>query len=88
VPTQSWLKIENDSLKLVTLHVEPEGAAFPLHSGEIVSVFDAFTESPVTFTISQSDEGDMCISVWPGDGKTQVEKEGIHVLDLKRQTHR
>jgi len=80
--TQSFFRIENDSPNKVVLYVEPEGAAFPLGAGEQVLVFDVYTKSPVTLRFSKSDEGDACISVWPGDGEVRVEKDGVNLHDL------
>ncbi len=80
--TQGFFRIENCSSSPVVLYIEPEGAAFPLGGGEEVSVFDVFTKSPVTLRVSKSENGDVCISIWPGDGEVKVVKGGVNVFDL------
>ena len=80
--TQGLFRIENRSSSPVILYIEPEGAAFTLGDGEEVSVFDVFTKSPVTLRVSKSEDGNACISIWPGDGEVKVEKGGVNVFDL------
>ena len=74
--------IRNDLSKSLTLNIEPEGAFFPLATGEEVSVIDVFTTAPVTIRITNADKGDPIVSVWPGDGEVRVEKDGVDVFDL------
>lgn len=74
--------IRNDSLKALTLNIEPEGVFFPLNEGDKVSVSDAFISFPVTVKITNNDAGDPILSIWPGDGDVKVEKDGVNVLDL------
>ncbi len=42
---------------------------------------DAFDKEPVTLKV-ESDNGDTIISIWPGDGKVMVQKNGVDVFDL------
>jgi len=74
--------IRNDLSKSLALNIEPEGAFFSLGKGEEASVSERFTANPVTVKISHSENGDLILSIWPGDGEVRVEKDGIDVLDL------
>ena len=74
--------IRNDLPKPVTLNIEPEGAFFPLNKGEEVTVKEVFESAPVTIKLTQSDDGDPIVSIWPGDGEVRVEKDGSDVLDF------
>ena len=74
--------IRNDLAGSLTLNIEPEGAFFPLASGEEVTVFDAFAIRPVAIKLSNSESGDPIVSIWPGDGEVRVEKGGVDVFDL------
>ena len=74
--------IRNDLSKFLTLNIEPEGAFFPLGKGEEVSVTDVFTTAPVTVELTNSDNGDPIVSIWPGDGEGRVQKDGVDVFDL------
>jgi hypothetical protein len=77
--------LRNDLSKSLTLNIEPEGAFFPLHKGEEVSVIDVFTTIPVTVKLSNTDKGEPIVSLWPGDGELRVEKGGVDVLELIQQ---
>ena len=74
--------IRNDFAGPLSLNIEPQGALFPLASGEEVSVVDEFALQPVTVRFSKSEEGGLIVSSWPGDGEVRVEKDGVDVLDL------
>jgi len=74
--------IRNNWSESLTLCIEPEGAFYSLKKGEEVFVIDHFTSSPVTLTMSGSDDGDPILSIWPGDGDVRVEKDGVDLLDL------
>jgi hypothetical protein len=74
--------IRNGLSKSLMLNIEPEGVFFPLEKGEEVSVTDMFTTAPVTIKLSSSDQGDPIVSIWPGDGEVQVQKDGVDVLEL------
>ena len=73
--------IQNDLSAAVIVNIEPESFEFPLASGEKVTIKDAFEKEPVTLKV-ESDKGDTIISVWPGDGKITVEKNGVDVMAL------
>jgi hypothetical protein len=79
---QNQFVIRNDLSKSLILNIEPEGAFFPLKTGEEVSVFDVFTTDPVTVELTNLDGGDPILSIWPGDGAVTVKKDGVDVLDL------
>lgn len=74
--------IRNDLAKSLTLNVEPEGAFFSLRKGEEVSVTEVFTSAPVTVKLTNSDKGELIVSIWPGDGEVKVERDGVDVLDM------
>lgn len=74
--------IRNDLGEPLSLNIEPEGALFPLASGDEVSVFDGHASQPVTVKLSRSEEGGLVASIWPGDGEVRVEKDGVDVLDM------
>ena len=42
---------------------------------------DHSTQHPVVFQLSQ-EEGELIISICPGDGKMVVEKDGVDLLDI------
>ncbi len=75
--------IENSSSVALLLCVEPEGAVFPLAVGELVTVIDPFVMMPATLRFSVGDAGEPFLSVWPGDGDTRVEKNGVNLLDTQ-----
>lgn len=83
--TKGFFRIENRSSNVVILYIEPEGAAIPLNCGDEVSVYDLFAKSPVTLRVSKSESGEVCISIWPGDGDVKVEKGGVNVFDLEKE---
>lgn len=74
--------IRNELSQTLTLNLEPEGAFYPLRGGEKVTVREEFTASPVSITLTSSDNGDPILSIWPGDGEMRVEKDGVDLLDL------
>jgi hypothetical protein len=74
--------IRNDAEKPVILNVEPEGAFYHLDVGDEVSVTDLYDAYPVNLRISFSAAGEPIVSIWPGDGKVRVEKDGNDLLDL------
>lgn len=74
--------IRNDLAEPLSLNIEPEGALFPLASGDEVSVIDEFASQPVTIMFSKSEGGGLVASIWPGDGEVRVEKDGVDVLDM------
>ncbi len=82
MPNRSLFLIHNDLAERAILNIEPEGARVPLASGEEVSVIDEFARQPVTVKLGRSKDGDVSISIWPGDGEVRVEKGGVDVLDL------
>jgi hypothetical protein len=78
---QNHFMIRTEFSKPVTLNIEPEGAHFPLGSGEEVSVTEMFTTAPVTVILNHTDKGDPIFSIWPGGGNVRVEKDGLDLLD-------
>jgi len=80
--------IRNDSVKPLTLNVEPEGAFLPLAKGEEVSVSEAFQTAPLTLKLSIADDGGPILSLWPGDGEVKVVKAGVDVFDLIEKSER
>jgi hypothetical protein len=72
--------IQNDLSGLIVVNVEPESIQVPLASGEKVMVEDRFEKEPVTIKV-EADKGDTIISLWPGDGKVRVEKDGLDVFE-------
>ena len=74
--------IYNDLSRALILNIEPIGAHFPLGMGEEVTVFDVFTTAPVTINFTNTDKGDLILSIWPGDGEVMVKKDGVDVLEL------
>ena len=45
-------------------------------------MIDEFVSHPVTVICNKSEDGHLIISIWPGDGRMRVEKEGVDVFDL------
>jgi len=74
--------IFNDLAEPLSLNIEPEGVFFPLASGEEVTVVDEFTSYPVMIKLSQLEGGEFVASIWPGDGRIRVEKDGVDVFDM------
>ncbi len=74
--------IENDAEKDFDVFVEPEGVMVRLVQNEKIVVTDKYEEAPVTLRISRDDDGNVLMSVWPGDGDTKVEKNGVDVLEI------
>ncbi len=68
--------IRNDRPQALVLNIEPEGVFFPLGKGEEVSIREEFADAPVTIKLTNSDNGDPIVSIWPGDGEIKVEKDG------------
>lgn len=62
------------------LNIEPEGVFVPLPNGEQVSVRDEFRTEPVTLSLSNTEKGELVLSIWPGDGDVRVEKCGVNLL--------
>jgi hypothetical protein len=81
VLNRSRFVIRNDG-RPMNLNIEPEGVFFQLDEGHEVSVTDVFSIEPATLIISCDKGGDPVVSIWPGDGKGKVEKNGFDVLDL------
>ncbi len=73
--------IENDSEGRFSVFVEPESVVVELAQGEKVVVYDEYVNAPVTLRIGNDPTGATVLSVWPGDGNTRVEKNGVDVLD-------
>jgi hypothetical protein len=73
--------IQNDLSGPAIVNIEPECVQISLHPGEKVTVQDAYDKEPVTLKV-ESDNGETIISVWPGDGKVTVEKDGVDAFDL------
>lgn len=78
----SRFALRNELADPVFLHIEPEGVCLALGSEEEVSVIDEFVSQPVTVKCSKSEDGQLIISIWPGDGEVRIEKEGVDILDL------
>ena len=74
--------IRNELAAPLLLNIEPEGVHFALGNEEEVSVIDEFVSHPVTVICNKSEDGHLIISIWPGDGRMRVEKEGVDVFDL------
>jgi len=74
--------ISNSMAKPLLLAIEPEGSFYPLQKGQEVSVTDRYTSAPVTVKVTNSEQGDTILSIWPGDGDVTIEKDGVDVLDL------
>jgi hypothetical protein len=66
----------------LVLNIEPEAVEFELELGEEVTVCDSFETAPVTLTIAEAEDGTPILSIWPGDGKVRVMKDGLELLDL------
>ncbi len=73
--------IQNDLTGPAIVNIEPECVHVSLRPGEKVTVHDVFDKEPVTLKV-ESDNGETIISVWPGDGRVRVEKDGVDVFDL------
>lgn len=67
---------------LLVLNIEPEAVEFELDIGEEVTVRDTFEIAPVTLTVAKAEDGTPILSIWPGDGKVRVIKDGVELLDL------
>ncbi len=73
--------IRNEWAESLTLNIEPEGAFIALLRGEEVSVVETYESAPLTIKLDASDDGELIVTLWPGDGDVIVEKEGRNVLD-------
>jgi hypothetical protein len=80
--SESRFLIKNDMQLPLVLNIEPEAVEFELECGEEVTVCDAFESAPVTLSVAESDEGKPILSIWPGDGKVRIVKDGVELLDL------
>ena len=78
---QSRFVIQNGLSGSIIVNIEPECVHVSLSPGEHVIVEDVFENEPVTLKVD-SDNGDIIISVWPGDGDVRVEKDGVDGLGL------
>lgn len=79
--THSRFVIENSTSRAIQFQVEPESVRFCLNATERATIRNDFNDEPVTLRFNEMDNGEMIISVWPGDGHTVVEKCGKDVLD-------
>jgi hypothetical protein len=66
----------------LVLNIEPEAVRFELKRGEEVTVCDPFVTAPVNVVIDELEDGTPILSIWPGDGKVRVMKDGVELLDL------
>ena len=82
---QNRFVIHNDLSKTLLLNIEPEGAFFPLQAGEEVAVKEAFSSIPLTLKVAGTSEGEVVVSIWPGDGEVCVQQGGFDVLDLLQE---
>ena len=73
--------IQNDLSGSIIVNIEPESFHVSLASGEKVTVQETFQKEPLTLKL-ESDKGDTFVSLWPGDGEVQVEKNGVNIFDL------
>lgn len=73
-------QIRNVLPQPLILNIEPEGVFVPLPKGEEVSVTDEFKSDPVTLSLSNTEKGELVLSIWPGDGDVRVEKCGVNLL--------
>lgn len=78
----SQFLIENDRSVPVAVAIEPEGMLMNLAPDESLVVKDEYETDPVTIRVSDDGEGGIVICIWPGDGDTKVEKNGVNVLEL------
>jgi len=76
--------IHNATEKTFSLFIEPEGVSFALQCDQTVTIRDDFFNVPVTLRIGSDSDGNSILSIWPGDGRVTVEKDGIDVLDMLR----
>ncbi|PHS00620.1 MAG: hypothetical protein COA78_23765 [Blastopirellula sp.] len=74
--------VENDTNRTFDIYVEPEGVLVPLLQNEKIIVKDPFVLSPVTLRLQTIENDKIVLAIWPGDGDTIVEKDGVNVLDL------
>jgi len=81
---QNRFVIRNDHVRPAVLGIEPEGALLRLDPGEEVSVHETFATDPVTLKLSTTEDVEILLAIWPGDGEVTVQKEGIDVLELPR----
>lgn len=82
---QNQFVIQNGGSRPIIVNIEPECCHVSLANGEKVTVRESFDKEPLTLRV-ESDQGDTVISVWPGDGDVRVEKDGVDVLDVPRQS--
>lgn len=82
MPTENRLFLKNKMRGSLVLNIEPEAYEFELACGDEVTVCDLFETIPATLEVAELENGKMVISIWPGDGKVRVMKNGIELLDL------
>ncbi len=82
MPTESRVLVKNEMRSSLVLNIEPEAVEFELVSGDEVTICDSFETAPVTLELSELEDGKPIISIWPGDGKVRVIKNGVELLDL------
>ena len=78
---KSTFIIENDADIGFDVFVEPEGVIVTLAHEEKLVVKDEYEDAPVTLRISRDEKGNIALCIWPGDGDTRVEKNGLDVLE-------
>ncbi len=82
MPNESRVLLKNEMRTSLVLNIEPEAVEFELASGDEVTVCDSFETTPVTIEVGELEGGNPVISIWPGDGKVRVLKNGVELLDL------
>lgn len=82
MPNESRVVLKNKMPTSLVLNIEPEAVEFELACGDEVIVCDSFETTPVTLEVAELEDGRPVISIWPGDGKVRVMKNGIELLDL------
>lgn len=73
--------IHNDAATPLIVNIEPECVRLSLPVGERVTVCETFQAEPLTLKV-ESEDGTTIISIWPGDGDVDVEKDGANAFDL------
>jgi hypothetical protein len=71
--------LQNNLPKRLILSFEPEADEFQLSPGEEVTLHDSFDKEPLTVKIVMLNDGELVLSIWPGDGTVSVEKGGLIV---------
>jgi hypothetical protein len=78
----SQFLIENDCSVPIAVAIEPEGMIMNLPPKASIVVKDEYDISPVTVRLSDDGKGGTVVCIWPGDGDTKVEKDGVNVLEF------